>query len=507
MAIDASRVVRVRESIAPALGALRDFSKVLFVHNAPSTTNATGLAERQRNLSVRTYAGYSGVADDWDGDAEVLAAARTYFAQSPHPGPLAIGSRFSAGQAGEVGGTFVGTRAELQAITGFSIFGVSITVALSSVTSNTALQTALATGINAHGNITGVTATCTGTFPGGSGTGSVAIRLVLPTALASASGLNVNEGVTGAGGVALGIAGASAYARPILTETDIEDAMTRIQNEDGSWYWCVAGNDVSASDARDLSEWVETARPRHMLGLSSNEAGALTANESTSSFALLHAADRERTFGIWSGADDRKAVSLAARLSSADYNGAQSLVSPVHRALPGLATDDALTTAQQSELDRKQVGFYGTVLGVPMVLGGTTFGHTANKARFIDARAFGDWLNETIQNRVLRYLARSPRVPLTPRGLTLIEGVVRGVCEQAVRNGGFEPGTRLDDSLVGSVVAITGAPTFDGLLPNGYLTHVGPVTDAELSTRTTPPIYVWGVYTRAIHAVSIELAI
>lgn len=507
MAVDASRVVRVRESIAPVVGAVRDFSKVLYVHTAPTTTNATELSERQRNLGVRSYTSYGEVADDWD-EADVRDAARVYFAQSPYPGPLAIGSRFSSGQSGEVAGTFTGTRAELQAVSGFSIFGVSVSVTLTSVTSNTALQTALATGINAGSGISGVSVTCSGSFPGGTGTGAIAIRIVLPTALASAAGLNVDAPLSGAGAETLGIAGASAYARPILAETDIEDSMVRFQESDSSWYWCVAGSDISASDARDISAWVETARPRHMLGLSSNEAGTLTAGETTSSFALLFAAGRERTFGVWSGSDDEKALSVAARLSSVDYNASQSVVTVVHKSLPETSPDDTLTSSQQTELERKQSSYYATVRGVPMVLGGTTFDSgSGGGARFIDARAFADWLGETLQNRVLRYLSNVGRVPLTTRGLTQIEGVVKGVCEQAVVNGGFAPGERLDESVIGTVVAITGARGFDGVLPNGYLTHVGPLTQADTSTRTTPPIYVWGVYSNAIHKVTIDVSI
>ena len=281
----------------------------------------------------------------------------------------------------------------------------------------------------------------------------------------------------------------------------IEDAMDAISGLDDGWYFVTVDSSITTgADLLSLSQWVQTKT--HMLALDVVDEGVLTPNESTSLAAQLSALEQQRTFLVWSRTRDSKALSLAGRLSSVNFDGQNALITPKFKSLPG-TTPDIVTTAQKEELDRKWVGYY-TRFGPDAIFaeGWTQAGD------WIDVRYWLDWITKAIQTEVYNLLRQHPtRVPQTAEGLASIEAAIERVCEAGRRNGGIAPG-RVSEAVANNIRLATNNPAFDGFLPTGYLVAIGSIADQlqiHRDARRSPTIRVWLKGSGAMHHVTIGL--
>ena len=303
---------------------------------------------------------------------------------------------------------------------------------------------------------------------------------------ASALGLDSTSG----GGIAQGQA-----------SEPIEDAMDAISGLGDGWYFVTVDSSITTgADLLSLSRWVQTKT--HMLALDVVDEGVLTPNESTSLAAQLSALEQQRTFLVWSRTRDGKALSLAGRLSSVNFDGQNALITPKFKSLPG-TTPDIVTTAQKEELDRKWVGYY-TRFGPDAIFaeGWTQAGD------WIDVRYWLDWITKATQSEVYTLLRQHPtRVPQTAEGLASIEAAIERVCEAGRRNGGIAPG-RVSEAVANDIRLATNNPAFDGFLPTGYLVAIGSIADQlqiHRDARRSPTIRVWLKGSGAMHHITIGL--
>ena len=281
----------------------------------------------------------------------------------------------------------------------------------------------------------------------------------------------------------------------------IEDAMDAISGLDDGWYFVTVDSSITTgADLLSLSRWVQAKV--HMLALDLVDEGVLTPNESTSLAAQLSALEQQRTFLVWSRTRDSKALSLAGRLSSVNFDGQNALITPKFKSLPG-TTPDIVTTAQKEELDRKWVGYY-TRFGPDAIFaeGWTQAGD------WIDVRYWLDWITKATQSEVYNLLRQHPtRVPQTAEGLASIETAIERVCEAGRRNGGIAPG-RVSEAVANDIRLATNNPAFDGFLPTGYLVAIGSIADQlkiHRDARRSPTIRVWLKGSGAMHHVTIGL--
>ena len=281
----------------------------------------------------------------------------------------------------------------------------------------------------------------------------------------------------------------------------IEDAMDAISGLDDGWYFVTVDSSITTgADLLSLSRWVQAKA--HMLALDVVDEGVLTPNESTSLAAQLSALEQQRTFLVWSRTRDGKALSLAGRLSSVNFDGQNALITPKFKSLPG-TTSDIVTTAQKEELDRKWVGYY-TRFGPDAIFaeGWTQAGD------WIDVRYWLDWITKAIQTEVYNLLRQHPtRVPQTAEGLASIEAAIERVCEAGRRNGGIAPG-RVSEAVANDIRLAINNPDFDGFLTRGYLVVVGSIADQleqDRNARKAPPARVWITGSGAMHSATIIL--
>ena len=281
----------------------------------------------------------------------------------------------------------------------------------------------------------------------------------------------------------------------------IEGAMDAISGLDDGWYFVTVDSSITTgADLLSLSRWVQAKI--HMLALDVVDEGVLTPNESTSLAAQLSALEQQRTFLVWSRTRDSKALSLAGRLSSVNFEGQNTLITPKFKSLPG-TSPDIVTTAHKGELDRKWVGYY-TRFGPDAIFaeGWTQSGD------WIDVRYWLDWVTKAMQNEVYTLLRQHPtRVPQTDEGLASIEAAIERVCEAGRRNGGIAPG-RVSEAVANDIRLASNNPAFEGFLPTGYLVVIGSIADQlqiHRDARRSPTIWVWLKGSGAMHYVTIGL--
>ena len=301
---------------------------------------------------------------------------------------------------------------------------------------------------------------------------------------------------------ALGLDNASGGSiDPGHASETIESAMDVISGLDDGWYFVTVDSSITTgADLLALSRWVQAKT--HMLALDVVDEGVLTPNESTSLAAQLSALEQQRTFLVWSRTRDNKALSLAGRLSSVNFDGQDTLITPKFKSLPRTASD-IVTTAQKKELDRKWVGYY-TRFGPDAIFaeGWTQAGD------WIDVRYWLDWITKAMQTEAYTLLRQHPtRVPQTAEGLASIEAAIERVCEAGRRNGGIAPG-RVSEAVANDIRLATNNPTFEGFLPTGYLVAIGSIADQlqiDRDDRRSPTIRVWLKGSGAMHYVTIGL--
>ena len=285
------------------------------------------------------------------------------------------------------------------------------------------------------------------------------------------------------------------------TSETIEEGMDAISGLDDSWYFVALDSQITTSaDLIALSRWVQS-QP-HMLALDMVDEHGLVQGESTSLAAQMSDLEQLRTFLVWSRTRDSKALSLAARFSSVNFDGPNTLITAKFKSLPG-TTPDNLTTAQKEELDRKRVGYY-TRFGPDAIF---AEGWLAN-GDWIDVRYWLDWIVGAIQSEVYNLLRQHPtRVPQTDAGIASITAAVNRVCEAGRRNGGIAPG-QVSEALAHDIRLATRNRDFDGALTLGYLVSVGSIagqSQADRDARMAPPISVWLKASGAIHGAEVRL--
>ena len=496
MTLDIQDIVQVRATLAPGGAVQPEFGRTLLV-----VTDEDFDPGSQARTQV--FSDISEVAETFASDAEAYQAAQVYFSQSPYPRPLVVGRWLGVDRNAKLIGGTPGTMAALQAITSgtMTVQGATVTNPdLSSATSYADVAAAIQTALQAS-----------------TGTGLATAEVVFdtgPNVFVVTLGFDSDgepydfiaafaDVATGTLASELGLDAASG-AEIVAGHNGeyISDAMDAIAAEDNSWYFVAADSEViDTESAVSVAQWIE-ARP-NMLALDTVEFGAVTPNESTSVAARLAALGLDRTFMVWSGTGDHKALSMAARLSSVRFDGQNTLITTKFKSLPG-TRPDLLNSAQQQELGRKRVNYY-TRFGPDAIF---AEGWMLRRGTWIDVRFWLDWIVNAIQTEVYNLLRQHPtRVPQTSVGLASIEATIERVCEAGRRNGGIAPG-RVSEAVANDIRLATGNPDFSGELTQGYLVSVGSIAEqsqADRDARHSPPARVWLKGSGAIHFADINL--
>ena len=502
---DINNVVTITDTLAPEPTTGRDFGRVLFLNSAGALASPTTEAEATqavRDIALRRYSSLAAVDEDWDDGDVPYDAAQIYFTQRPYPADLLIGNHIAAARAGVVYGRQVTPNPAPTSGDTYTFTFLSktlTTVALGSTPTPSNVAMALQTAIRTDSDFGNTTVTATGTFTSG-----FTLVVSIPADRAGNANLNFDgPAFSGADAVTLGLADSSTssdviYAPPIAIAANLTATLDRLAAEPLGFYWVVLASALATqANIVNAAAWVEAND--HMLGFDTNTAGVAATAADTLTTTLLDA-DEERVFGIYSGTQDYKALSLAARFSSVDYDVPGSIITGNLRTLPNTAPD-ALSDTQIAALTAKRTNYYVTIGGSNVLRMGWTY------ETWIDSRAFVDWFSDSVQTAIFDLLRTGSAVPYTDRGIDVVRDAIIGVCETAVNNGGISPGT-VTDSLARQIRDVTGNGAFDGNLTSGYLVHMptaASVTADDRAARLLNGVRIFATGSGAIHNVNIDL--
>ena len=490
--LDISSIVQVKASIAPRGAARRDFGRTLLVTTDPTLEPG--------GTRVLSFARMGEVADTFGPGTTPYQAAQVYFSQSPYPRYLLVGRWAKQAQKSVLVGGTPGTLAELQALTTATLTWQGATTGnldFSGDTSFADVAEAVETALRATSEDSLDDATVEysgGVFRVTLGLDSEDVPYAIDGFVADASGTAASL---------LGLAATSgAVIDPGYPAEGIAEAMNAIEAVDGGFYF-VATDFAGDDDLLALAQWV-AARP-HMAALDVSGEDVLGAGETGSLAAQLSALELDRAFLVWSRMRDHKALSLAGRMSSVDFEGASTLVTAKFKSLPG-TTPDILNSNAKRELDRKRINYYTWFGSDAIVAEGTTL----QPGTWIDVRYWLDWIVDGIQTGVYNLLRTHPsRLPQTEVGLASIKSEIERVCDLGVQNGGIAPGA-VSEAQAHDIRQATGNRSFDGFLSQGYLVHAGAFAEmspSDRAMRQSPPFKVWLKGSGAIHFADILLVL
>ena len=484
---DISRIVDVTATItAAAGGGTADFGSALLL-TTDDTLPQTGSGK------FESYDSFAAVGDDFAAASEPYRAAQTYFSQVPYPKPLVIGRWLHRAQGDVLTGAAPDSVADIQGVNNPTLIYAGTTISTLDFSADNSYSdiageiqtrlraasvTDLADVVVEYDSVAGV---FTLTF--GFDSGSPIEAAAFTGTIAAELGIDSTATIT------------SGYASESVA------AVMSLAAQSGKAFYFILLDDAIADsgEAEEVSAWAETST--YQLILDTHESDTLDGTEGTY-LEDINDAQRQRTTVIYSSESDYKSASAAARLSSVDFRQPGSLITLFGKLLPNTAADN-LTGSQRDELEDQNCNYYAEFGGQAAFFEG----QTAQDGIFIDTRYWVDWFVREVQSQVWALLRRSNAVPQTNAGVALVTEVVNRVCEQGRRNGGIAGGT-LPETLAHQIRQATGSQ-FDGVVPNGYLVYVAPVStlsDSDLAARTVPPIKVWLRGSGAIHNVQIDVS-
>ena len=468
-------IVRVNTRITPAsIG--RKFGGVLLL-TQDTTLDASGEGK------VRSFGGTRDVERVFPADAEPRDAAAIYFQQQPYPQGLLVGRWVIADRPSTVTGT--GTLATLAVITAITtgtlngIPGIALTgLDFSGASTFALVASTLETGIQT------VSSAATVTYD------STARHFVISVPPVNGQPVTLPTAFTGTAAASLGL-DSGTVVEGEASET-LAEALGAIQAVNNDWYFVAHDQAFSADQAAQLATWASASGAK-MAGIDAIENGS----------APQVPAATERAYTVWSRTADYKALSLAARLSSVDFNRGNSLITAKFQGLPG-TVPDSLTSERKQQLDDQSLNAYTRFGDVAIVAEGVAL----QDGVWIDVRYWLDWITHAVQQEVFDLLRASPaRITQTSAGLAVLLDGIERVCEAGRRNGGIAAG-QIPESVAHDIRRATGALDFDGFLARGYLVHVGDLAtqpQRDRDARIAPPVRVWLKGSGAVHFVNVEL--
>lgn len=255
-------------------------------------------------------------------------------------------------------------------------------------------------------------------------------------------------------------------------DATVAASLAAIQNENNDWYGVVV-DQAMVADFDDIAAWVETAKKFAIFW--TTDANTPDSTKSTDLASVLKAANYDRSAVIYhvqpsTGADYPDAAWMG---EGFPYDPGTSTWA--YKTLKGV-TSDKITGSAESALQGKNCNYYSEVGGVNI----TQEGKVAS-GEWIDIIIGTDWIEARLREAVYSALVNNRKIPYDDSGITLIEGLVKGVLNQAAAAGILQA-----DSIVVTVPRYADIPQADKL------------------ARRLPDVKFTALYQGAIHRTTIN---
>ena len=276
-------------------------------------------------------------------------------------------------------------------------------------------------------------------------------------------------------------------AQNTATVTGLDACLSLINDFDDDWYGLVLSKEMrdDTTEMLAVASWIE-ARTK-VFGHTTNNPDVLDGTITDDVATQLSESNFRRTMTTYSSSvDSYPSASILARAFTVNFNQPDSTITLMFKTGPGIPTEN-ITGNQRNIARGKNVnGFFR--------IGDKTFydDSSMSNGSFFDELHGLDWLQNAIQTTVCGYLlSRTTKVPYTDRGVAMLEQQLRGVLDEAVRNGLIAPGTTVDGEY----------------LANGYSVNAIPVAEinqSDVDARFYPGLSFVLLGAGAIHRVQIN---
>lgn len=235
-------------------------------------------------------------------------------------------------------------------------------------------------------------------------------------------------------------------------DADVAASLNAIMSEDNSWYGLLV-DQAMASDYDDIAAWVEANKKIFIFW--TTDANTPDGTKATDPASVLKTAGYDRSAVIF-----HTAPSTGNDYPDAAWMGEGFPYDPgtstwAYKTLKGVAADN-ITPAKETALQNKNCNYYSEVGGVNI----TQEGKVAS-GEWIDIIIGTDWIEARLRENVFSALVNNRKIPYDDTGITLIEGLVKGVLNQAAAAGILQA-----DSIVVTVPRYADIPQSDKLARN-----------------------------------------
>lgn len=255
-------------------------------------------------------------------------------------------------------------------------------------------------------------------------------------------------------------------------DASIDAALNAIANENNDWYGVVVDQAMVANFA-DVASWVETAKKFAIFWIT--DVNAYDASKSTDLASVLKLANRNRSAVVWHAIPTGGADYPDAAWMGEGFPYEPGTSTWAYKTLNGV-TPDTLLASQETALKGKNCNYYTTVGGVSI----TQEGKVAS-GEYIDIIIGTDWIEARLREAVYSALVNNRKIPYDDTGIAMIEGLVKGVLNEAASKGILQA-----DSIAVTVPKYADIPQADKL------------------ARKLPDVKFSALYQGAIHSVTIN---
>lgn len=255
-------------------------------------------------------------------------------------------------------------------------------------------------------------------------------------------------------------------------DATIDAALNAIANENNDWYGIVVDQALVSSFA-DVASWVETAKKFAIFWIT--DVNAYDPSKSTDLASVLKLANRNRSAVFWHATPAGGADYPDAAWMGEGFPYEPGTSTWAYKTLNGV-TPDTLLASQETALKNKNCNYYMTVGGVSI----TQEGKVAS-GEYIDIIIGTDWIEARLREAVYSALVNNRKIPYDDTGIAMIEGLVKGVLNEAASKGILQA-----DSIAVTVPKYADIPQADKL------------------AMKLPDVKFSALYQGAIHSVTIN---
>lgn len=292
---------------------------------------------------------------------------------------------------------------------------------------------------------------------------------------------------------ALSTSSGAYVATGSAAETAVDAVTLFDQNYGQNWYGLTVLG-ASNADHLAIAPYIEAATSKHIYGVTTIEAGVISAVSTTDIAYQLKALAYKRTTVQYSSSNPYAVCSLLGRILTTDYNANQSVITLMYKQEPGIVAE-TLNVSQITALEDKKCNVFVEYNNDTAIIEQGV----VSSGEFLDVITGTDWLALDIQTSVYNLLYTSTtKIPQTDAGNQLIVATIEAECSRAVQNGLLAPGTW--------TVGGFGTLSQNDFLPKGFYVYAPPIglqNPADRSARKSVPIQIAAKLAGAIHTVSI----